>query len=139
MRIVVDTNVWLDLLVFNDHGVAFLRQQIEDGLVEVLIDEACEAELERVLAYPLGRISLDAAQRAACMAHCRRLAKRAQTHAVPGRLPRCSDPDDQKFLEAAAAARAEFLITKDQALLKLSKRAPFRIVKPGHFVTGPLG
>jgi predicted nucleic acid-binding protein len=52
-------------------------------------------------------------------------------------LPTCSDPDDQKFLEAALAAGASFLVTKDRALLELAKRKrarlPFRIVAPADF------
>jgi predicted nucleic acid-binding protein len=52
-------------------------------------------------------------------------------------LPRCRDPDDQKFLEAALAAHADFLITKDRALLHVARRRsralPFRIVTPQAF------
>ena len=50
-------------------------------------------------------------------------------------LPKCRDADDQKFLEAALAAQADFLVTKDEALLVLAKRdLPFRIVKPGQML-----
>ena len=54
-------------------------------------------------------------------------------------MPRCRDPDDQKFLEAAAAARADALITKDEALLELARRKtklPFRILTPQGFAEG---
>ncbi len=37
-------------------------------------------------------------------------------------LPRCSDVDDQKFLELARDARADVLISKDKALLKLARK-----------------
>ena len=48
-------------------------------------------------------------------------------------LPHCSDPDDQKFLELAAAVAADFLVSKDKALLELERRPGlgFRIVTPG--------
>jgi predicted nucleic acid-binding protein len=50
------------------------------------------------------------------------------------KLPACRDPDDQKLLEAALAARAGFLVTKDRALLDLAPRvAHFRILTPGGF------
>ena len=74
MRLVLDTNVWLDWLVFRDAEVAPLRAAVEQGRARVFIDAACEAELARVLAYPLGRVSLDAAAQAACLAECRRAA-----------------------------------------------------------------
>ncbi len=135
MRVVLDTNIWLDWLVFGDPGVAPLRAAVEEGRIEVFIDEACEAELERVLGYSLQKKVLDAAKRQACMAQCRKIAARIDAKITATPLPQCRDPDDQKFLEAAAAAGADFLVTKDHALLELAraveKRALcFKIVKP---------
>ncbi|MFN7550915.1 MAG: putative toxin-antitoxin system toxin component, PIN family [Pseudomonadota bacterium] len=37
-------------------------------------------------------------------------------------LPRCKDPDDQKFLELAARCAARVLVTRDDSLLRLSRR-----------------
>ena len=86
MRLVLDTNVWLDWLVFDDPELAPLRAAVREGRVRVFIDAACEAELARVLAYPLGRISLDAAAQAACLAECRRQAAPGERVApLPGR------------------------------------------------------
>ena len=49
-------------------------------------------------------------------------------------LPKCSDRDDQKFLETALQARADILITKDKALLKLARKTAraglFSIIAP---------
>jgi len=138
VRLVLDTNVWLDWLVFDDPSIAPIKAAVEAKRAEIFIDAACEAELERALAYDFGRKrTLDPAGRDACLALCRRVARRIDP-AVPGaegaQLPACRDPDDQKFLEAALAARAEFLVTKDRALLDLAMRAlPFRILTPGDF------
>jgi putative PIN family toxin of toxin-antitoxin system len=38
------------------------------------------------------------------------------------KLPICRDKDDQKFLVLAHTAQADFLITKDKALLKLARK-----------------
>ena len=43
LRLVLDTNVWLDLLVFNDPGVSAIRKAVEEGRAEIFIDAACEA------------------------------------------------------------------------------------------------
>ncbi len=59
---VPDTQVWIDWLVFDDPSTLALRAAAERG--EIVIDAACQAELARVLAYPLGRRSLDEAARA---------------------------------------------------------------------------
>lgn len=131
MRLVLDTNVWLDWLVFDDPAVGPIRAAVQQGRAKVFIDAACEAELARVLAYPLGRIRLDAAAQAACLAECRRLTGGGDAVApLDCELPACSDPEDQKFLELARDCRADLLVTKDRALLALRRRAPFRIVAP---------
>lgn len=135
LRLVLDTNVWLDWLVFADPAIAPIQRAVAAQRAAVYIDERCEAELARVLAYDLGKHSIDALAQAACLAECRRLALRIEM-AAPSmvQLPQCRDPDDQKFLEAALAARADILVTKDQALLELSRRVqPFRILKPAEF------
>ena len=106
LRAVLDTNVWLDWLVFDDPSIAPIRAAVAANRAEVFIDAACEAELERALGYDLGKRTVDIA---ACLALCRRVARRVDS-AVPeaerAQLPACRDPDDQKFLETALAARA---------------------------------
>ena len=150
-RLVLDTNVWLDWLVFDEPTLAPLRAAHAAGRVEIVMDDACEAELARVLAYDLGKHTIGAGVQASCIERCRKMAKRvgalesaasgtaaaqaASTITVPATaamaLPRCSDPDDQKFLELALAAQADILVTKDHALLDLARRPlPFRILTP---------
>jgi len=140
VRLVLDTNVWLDWLVFDDPAIAPIRAAVAANRAEVFIDAACEAELERALGYDLGRkFTLDAKAQGACLAECRRVARRIEP-ALPGAecagLPRCRDKDDQKFLEAALAAGAHFLVTKDRALLELARRAVrFSILPPEGLAT----
>ena len=55
---------------------------------------------------------------------------------TPVRLPEgiCSDPDDDKFLEAALAARAEYVVSGDAALLKIKNHQGIQIVRPRQFL-----
>jgi len=76
MRLVLDTNIWLDWLVFDDAAVRPIRDAVARGRAEVYMDEATEAELARVLAYDLGKRSIDAGARTACLERCRSVAKR---------------------------------------------------------------
>lgn len=122
MRLVLDTQVWLDWLVFDEPALAGLRAAVGEGRAEVVIDSACLAELERVLAYPLGR-KVDVA---ACLAACEKLVKKVTPMAFE-ELPQCRDPDDQKFLTLAAAARADCLVSRDRELLRLARRCAARL------------
>ena len=136
-RIVLDTNVCLDLFVFGDPAVAVLREALASGAVIGMTSDACRSEWERVLAYPVLR--LDEAARAA-----RRVEYDAAMREVDGAcpphiaLPRCADPDDQKFLELAAACGARWLLSRDDALLKLARRmkrdGAFDILAPREWV-----
>ena len=51
MLVVLDTNVWLDWLVFADSTIAPLKAAHASGRLSIVRDAAGEAELERVLDY----------------------------------------------------------------------------------------
>ena len=135
IRLVLDTNVWLDWLVFNDPGIRLLQTQVRDDAAHIVMDDACLQELIRVLGYPLQKWTLDPEQQQSCLEQCRLHSHLVAIVPPPG-LPRCADPDDQKFIELAAAASAEYLLTKDSALLALAPRRstlPFRVMTPAAY------
>lgn len=138
-RLVLDTHVWLDWLSFDDPSVAHIRAAVAAQQAEIYMDAACEAELERVLGYPIARKVPEKWLQAARLAEARRIVRpplRALSDAERAALPRCADPDDQKFLELALAAGAHALLTRDRALLDLARRAPFRILPPADLSFG---
>jgi uncharacterized protein len=140
-RLVLDTNVWVDWLVFDDPVVAPLKAAVGTATANVFINGACEQELARVLGYRRSRATLDARAQSACLAECRRLARNVgaalATQAPAYALPQCRDPDDQKFLELARECCADALITRDRALLELGRvtmrAGGFRILTPAQF------
>lgn len=123
-RIVLDTNVCLDLFLFHDAQSAALHVAMREGTIQAVTRDDCRAEWLRVLRYPQVPVS-DGARpsiEAAFDALVRCLPDESATSAPEARLPRCGDPDDQKFLELAQAAGARWLVSKDNALLKLAPR-----------------
>lgn len=132
-RVVLDTNVLLSLWVFADSRFAPLRGLIDRGDWIVFTDEYCLAEFKRVLGYDQFKLSIERqAQTYADYCAIAQSSHERKTFLRP--LPRCSDRDDQKFLELARDAGAEWLITADKALLKMARRDKlaglFRIVTP---------
>ncbi|TKC80073.1 putative toxin-antitoxin system toxin component, PIN family [Trinickia terrae] len=138
-RVVLDSNVWIDILVFDDPDTRPIRTALEASALHALIDARCHAELARVLDYP--QFIARNVDKAAALAAVERLAEfvvpdSPAENARP--LPQCKDRDDQKFLELAYAARADWLVSKDRAVLKLARRIArdfgFRIAQPAPFV-----
>jgi len=126
-KLVLDTNVCLDLFVFNDPRWAALLAAMQSGAVQAITREDCRKEYLVVLHYP--HLPLDEASRAVAVERFDALIT-VVAPAVSGvRLPVCTDKDDQKFLELARDASADILITKDKALLKLARKT----VKAGMF------
>jgi uncharacterized protein len=142
LRLALDTNIWLDWLVFEDLSVIPIKDMVKVGGAEIFISTSCEQELQRALAYSFGPKTIDIARQAVCLAQCRQVAQmlngETSSDGISRRhLPLCRDPDDQKFLELAYDSRADYLITKDLALLALdlhhAPRVPFRIIKAQQF------
>jgi uncharacterized protein len=118
---VLDTNVWLDLLHFHDPRCSALADALDAGNARALACPALRTEWLRVLGY--AHFAFDPQKREALdQAWLQRAEAVPAPTGLPA-LPRCSDPDDQKFLELAVAQRAEALLSKDKAVLKLRKRA----------------
>lgn len=126
---VLDTNVLLDFWVFEDPHAVALRDAVEQGRVGALRSAACVDELSEVLARP--KLNVDGAARCEILRRWHALATPvALVFAAPYA---CTDPHDQKFLDLAHTVGADWLVTKDKALLKLARRAlhgGLRIVDP---------
>jgi len=129
LRLVLDTNVVLDLFHWGNVDAVPIMAALEAGQIECLADRRTLDELQRVLTYPQLKLTpamaVDRYQRYA------RLVQLVEAGDAPP-LPRCKDRDDQMFLELAARSSADLLVSKDKALLKLRGRTKlaFRILKP---------
>ena len=119
-RIVIDTNVCLDLFVFKDPRWAALLDALETGKAEAVTRADCRDEYNIVLHYP--HLPLDDISRPVAADRFDALIKVVAPPESGVRLPVCTDRDDQKFLEIARDADAAILVTKDKALLKLARR-----------------
>ena len=124
--VVIDTNIALDLLVFEDPAWGPLTARLAAGELRWLATVAMRTELERVLGYPLiaRRMAQRELQAPAVLADFDARVHVVET--VPPRAPCvCSDPDDQVFNDLAVAHKALLLI-KDRAVLSMKKRLALR-------------
>jgi len=127
-RIVLDTNVVLTALLFEEGRLAWLRHAWQEGRCHPLGSSATIRELARVLRYP--KFHLTGEDRMELLGDYLPFVELLpEPPPAPAPLA-CRDPEDQKFLDLAAAAGADFLITGDGDLLALASLAPFRILPP---------
>jgi len=96
------------------------------------------------LAHVLGRGSLPPGRGLPTSALLEAFDTRAQILIAPAPVLanplRCTDPDDQKFIDFAVAHRAAWLVSRDRAVLKLKRRAlaahGVRILPPAAWAPG---
>jgi putative PIN family toxin of toxin-antitoxin system len=120
-RRVLDTNIVLDLWVFEEPQAVALRDSVEAGTSVWLATAAMREELARVLSYPqiAKRLTHRDLPADTVLGHFDRW---AQLHPDAPKAPyACKDPDDQKFIDLATAHTAA-LHSKDTQVLCMKKR-----------------
>ncbi|MEN9888495.1 MAG: hypothetical protein RL559_532 [Pseudomonadota bacterium] len=118
---VLDTNIVLDLWVFDDPASGPLRDALENGSARWLATAAMREELARVLGYPhiARRLQARALPPAEVLAHFDR---HAQLQPEAPKAPyTCKDADDQKFIDLAVQHGAA-LHSKDAQVLCMKNR-----------------
>ncbi len=120
-RVVLDTNIVLDLWLYQDPATPALLAALESKSVQWLATQVMRDELERVLAYTHIAARLALGQQTA-----QDLLKQFDAHAqlmpIAAKCPFvCKDADDQKFIDLAAEHRTQ-LISKDKAVLTMRNR-----------------
>lgn len=138
-RLVLDTNTVMALWLFCDPRLAALDAAIAAARFQPCCRPDAVEELRRVLAYTHFGIDADEQQRLIAGYSARvTLVDGLGDAADALPLPLCRDRDDQKFLEISRDAQAEFLLTRDKALLRLARhhlvRERFSILTPERFV-----
>jgi predicted nucleic acid-binding protein len=133
--LVVDTQVVLDWLVFRDATARPLLRAMLAGRLRWLATAAMRTELDHMLRHPALARWGHQAEHALSFFECHATLHDEPVPASTAPL-RCSDPDDQIFIDAALAHHATWLVTRDRALLKLRRKAlalGLRIVPPAEW------
>ena len=119
--VVIDTNIVLDLWVYQDPATPPLMQALQAGQLKWIATAPMREELLRVLDYP--HIAIRRAQEGLSaqdvwtkfddLVHLQEVAAKASYI--------CKDADDQKFIDLAVAHQA-LLLSKDKQVLRLTNR-----------------
>lgn len=131
MKVVLDTNTVVSAILFRHGRLAWVQDSWTSGLLRPLVSKATTQELIHVLTYP--KFDLDDEEIEIILAAYLPYTSVVTGGARVAGLPKCDDPDDQKFLTLAAHGGADILVTGDRALLRLQGQTPFDIESPAQF------
>jgi predicted nucleic acid-binding protein len=126
---VLDTNIVLDLFLFQDSAAQALRQKLQSGQLKWFATQHMRNELERVLTYPNIAAKLLFYQKTSHDILAQFDQHAQLTEAPSAKAPyTCKDADDQVFIDLAAALATQnskqsvTLLSKDKAVLSMRKR-----------------
>ena len=121
MKLVLDTNIVLDLWVFRDERVERLHEALANGGVAWLATPAMRDELACVLAYDNIAARMTAVNVSSQHVLEAFDARVQIVDVAPNAKVICRDADDQKFIDLAVAHGAR-LISKDKKVLALRRK-----------------
>ncbi len=119
IRIVIDTNILLDIVYFDDPRIQNLKKALENKQLEAWSCDLIWAEFLDVLKRPLFYTNEANYQRIAEQA---KIYFQIETALIAPSSFKCKDQDDQVFIDLAVSKAPCWLFTKDNEVLKLAKR-----------------
>ena len=135
---VLDTNIVLDLWVFDDPRTQGLRTALYQRRLHWIATAAMREELRRVLGYPHLLDRLQAHSRNADDVLNEFDDRAALLEDAPKAPCTCKDPDDQKFIDLSVTHRA-LLLSKDAQVLCMRRRLERQGVTLNPHISPPPG
>lgn len=132
-RAVLDANVWVSALLWGGKPAAIVRAS-EEGKVDIIVSEAIVGEISQVLAYPkLAKVyQAEGLRHEELIEAVLRVVKFVDvTQKVSVVL---EHPADDKFVECALAAGADYIVSGDKHLLNVGSYRKTRIVSVIEFL-----
>jgi putative PIN family toxin of toxin-antitoxin system len=129
MRIILDTNVFISGIFFTGPPYQIVKAW-RDVRIQLLVSPSILDEYQRIgaeLALQFRDVDLKPFLDLLTIQ-----AEIVLAPTLPAVIP--DDPSDDKFLEAAVAGNASYIISGDKHLLKLSEFQGIQILKPKDFV-----
>ena len=120
-HLVLDTNVILDLLVFQDPAAEVIQMVLDARLVEAVRTDASMLELMNVIQRPNFKLSKE--QQQIILKQWESSSRLLGTANMTQAPFTCRDPDDQVFIDMAYSIRPALLLSKDLRVLELQSRA----------------
>jgi putative PIN family toxin of toxin-antitoxin system len=117
-KVILDTNILLDLFYFRDESVEYLFKCLKNFEIDAYTCESIWAEFEEVLARKPFLNTQDQINQLR-IEHQNLFIWKSPEKKAPYK---CRDTDDQVFVDLAVEIAPSIIISKDNHLLKMSKK-----------------
>ena len=119
--VVLDTNILLDILVFDDERAHPLRAALTNQEIDAVATQHTIEELADVISRP--QFELDLQEQTNVMMQWQSWVRIVNDEDLVVAPWKCKDRDDQVFINLAFSLKPATLISKDKLVLKIAKRA----------------
>ncbi len=130
MKVVIDTNVFVSGIFFSGPPSRILKAW-QDDRIQIVITEEIIEEYQRVLESLAAKLQEDI-DIPRMMELLLVEAELAPTYSFNESV--CEDPDDDKFLACAMAAKCKYIVSGDKHLLKMGHFLSTTILTPRYFL-----
>ena len=128
-KVVLDTNIIISAFGWEGNPRKILRMILVRE-IELILSSHILAEVKRVLDYP--KFKFNEQQKRDILSIVLRIAKLVEPKVNYDIIK--EDATDNKFIDCAIEAKAEFIITGDAHLLKIKEHKCIRILTPREFL-----
>lgn len=118
---VLDTNIWLDWLVFHNKDLNELKVAHDNKCFEIIYTAEMLLELTDVISRVQFKLTQE--RQNEVLAELALLASLVETRPKPLQTIYCQDKDDQIFIDTALTYQSAWLISKDKHLLAARGKA----------------
>ncbi len=135
IRAVLDANVLISAVLSTKGSPAAILACWQEGRLEIVVSEAILKETERVIHYPRiqGHYQLSEEKIERFLGLLRRYAILSEPQEQIDVVQ--ADPSDNRYLEAAMAGEASYVVSGDRHLLDLQRYRDIQILAPNEFMT----
>lgn len=129
MKVVLDTNVYISAILFGGNCEEILRLS-SSGLFDIIISKAILKEVKDILHT---KFKWSGIQISETISYIKEITTEIEPHLSVSIIK--NDPSDNRILECAITAKADYIVTGDKNhLLPLKRYKNIRILSPSEFL-----
>ena len=141
MRVVLDTNVFIDAFFKDDRDCNIVLKAERNGEFRLLVSNEMQEELLRILGKSFSEFDFDGNEVFIIMKIISRALRRSDPISTTKKFTKCEDKDDSMFFECAIEGNANYIISRDKHIHSLKddkifnkNKEEIKILYPNEFV-----